>query len=104
MFYVSESSLIIRNPTVDLWDGPDGEPVIYHGNTLTGTVPVKDVLNDAIKPFAFKTSTYPLFLSFENHLCLEQQAVLATQIKDAIGGRLLDCVFYKANDDYSLPL
>lgn len=86
--YISVLKNGCRCIELDLWDGPDGEPVIYHGNTLTGTVPVKDVLNDAIKPFAFKTSTYPLFLSFENHLCLEQQAVLATQIKDAIGDLL----------------
>ncbi len=83
---------------VDIWDGPEGEPIIYHGNTLTGTLPVKDVLNDAVKPFAFKASTYPLFLSFENHLSLEQQAVLATQIKDAIGGRP-DGVSLKTNDN-----
>lgn len=72
--------------TVDLWDGPDGQPVIYHGHTLTGSVPVKDVLHDAIKPYAFKASSYPLFLSFENHLGEEQQIVLAAQIKESIGG------------------
>ena len=72
---------------VDLWDGPDGQPVVYHGHTLTGMLPVKDILNDAIKPYAFTTSPYPLFLSFENHLSEEQQVVLATQIKDTIGGK-----------------
>ena len=50
-------------------------------------LPVKDILNDAIKPYAFTTSPYPLFLSFENHLSEEQQVVLATQIKDTIGGK-----------------
>lgn len=78
--------------TVDLWDGPDGQPVIYHGHTLTGSVPVKDVLNDAIRPYAFKTSPYPLILSFENHLSEEQQIVLATQIKESIGG--ISITFY----------
>lgn len=86
--YLSHYDIDKHFALVDIWDGPEGDPIIYHGNTLTGTLPVKDVLNDAIKPYAFKTSSYPLFLSFENHLCLEQQAVLATQIKDAIGGRL----------------
>ncbi|EFX76852.1 hypothetical protein DAPPUDRAFT_54889, partial [Daphnia pulex] len=86
--YISALKNGCRCIELDLWDGPEGEPIIYHGNTLTGTLPVKDVLNDAVKPFAFKASTYPLFLSFENHLSLEQQAVLAIQIKDAIGDLL----------------
>lgn len=84
--WIFDKWLVLSFFTVDVWDGPDGQPVIYHGHTLTGMLLVKDVLHDAIKPYAFKSSPYPLFLSFENHLCVEQQAVLAAQIKDTIGG------------------
>lgn len=38
---------------LDCWDGPNGEPVIYHGHTLTSKVLFKDVIK-AIKDYAFK--------------------------------------------------
>ena len=40
---------------VDCWDGPDGEPVIYHGHTLTSKILFKDAII-AIKDHAFETS------------------------------------------------
>ena len=74
--------------TVDVWDGPDGEPVIYHGHTLTTTLLTKDVLVDVIKPYAFQVNQFPLILSIENHLSIEQQDVLADQLTDILAGRL----------------
>lgn len=38
---------------LDCWDGANGEPVIYHGYTLTSKVLFKDVIK-AIKDYAFK--------------------------------------------------
>lgn len=38
---------------LDCWDGANGEPVIYHGYTLTSKVLFKDVIK-AIKEYAFK--------------------------------------------------
>lgn len=72
---------------MDIHDGPDGMPVIYHGKTLTSLLLVRDVLTDVIKPNAFKTNPYPLILSLENHLGQEQQAVLAELISEILGGR-----------------
>lgn len=40
---------------LDCWDGPNGEPVIYHGHTLTSKVLFRDVIK-AIKEYAFKVS------------------------------------------------
>lgn len=40
---------------LDCWDGPNGEPVIYHGYTLTSKILFKDVI-ETIKEFAFKVS------------------------------------------------
>lgn len=37
---------------VDCWDGPDGEPVVHHGYTLTSKIPFKDVI-DVINKNAF---------------------------------------------------
>ena len=41
--------------TVDCWDGPGGEPVIYHGHTLTSKILFKDVI-EAVKDFGFVVS------------------------------------------------
>lgn len=38
---------------LDIWDGSDGEPVIYHGYTLTSKILFKDAIQ-AIKDYAFK--------------------------------------------------
>lgn len=38
---------------LDCWDGPNGEPIIYHGYTLTSKVLFRDVIK-AIKNHAFK--------------------------------------------------
>lgn len=38
---------------LDCWDGSDGEPVIYHGYTLTSKILFKDTIK-AIKEYAFK--------------------------------------------------
>jgi phosphatidylinositol phospholipase C delta len=72
---------------VDLWDGPAGDPIIYHGRTLTSQVMLTDVLMDAIKPYAFKVSPYPLILSLESHLSKKQTRRLAFLLSDILGGR-----------------
>ena len=86
-----------------MWDGPDGEPIITHGQTLTGTLYVRDVLADAIKPYAFKSSPYPLILSIENHLSPEQQDVLAIRFKDILAGRFFTSVVLNWWLDGSIP-
>ena len=64
--------LIHKNISVDCWDGEDGEPIIYHGYTLTSKILFKDVVK-ACKDYAFEVSEYPLIFSIENHCSVEQQ-------------------------------
>ncbi|XP_046406042.1 1-phosphatidylinositol 4,5-bisphosphate phosphodiesterase delta-4-like isoform X2 [Ischnura elegans] len=66
---------------LDIWDGPDDEPIIYHGYTLTTKILLRDVLSDAIYPHAFKSSEYPLILSLENHCTEAQQERIAYHLK-----------------------
>ncbi|XP_072299034.1 1-phosphatidylinositol 4,5-bisphosphate phosphodiesterase delta-3-A [Eucyclogobius newberryi] len=73
---------------LDCWDGDKGEPVIYHGHTLTSKVPFKEVI-ETIAHFAFKASPYPLVLSLENHCSVEQQAVMAKHLRTILGNCLL---------------
>ncbi len=57
----------------DCWDGHHNEPIIYHGWTLTSKLDFHEVLKDAIRPYAFYSSDYPLILSIENHCSKKQQ-------------------------------
>uniref|UniRef100_A0A671NZU0 Phosphoinositide phospholipase C n=1 Tax=Sinocyclocheilus anshuiensis TaxID=1608454 RepID=A0A671NZU0_9TELE len=73
---------------LDCWDGDKGEPMIYHGHTLTSKVLFKEVI-ETIAQYAFKTSPYPLILSLENHCSVEQQAVMAQHLRSILGKKLL---------------
>ncbi|XP_044038545.1 1-phosphatidylinositol 4,5-bisphosphate phosphodiesterase delta-3-A isoform X1 [Siniperca chuatsi] len=73
---------------LDCWDGDKGEPVIYHGHTLTSKVPFKEVI-ETVAQYAFKASPYPLILSLENHCSVEQQAVMAKHLRTILGSKLL---------------
>lgn len=59
---------------IDCWDGPNNDPIVYHGHTLTTKIKFRDVL-PAIMQHAFVMSDYPVILSIENHCGLSQQEV-----------------------------
>eukprot|EP00168_Porphyra_purpurea_P010532 TRINITY_DN2615_c0_g1_i1.p7 TRINITY_DN2615_c0_g1~~TRINITY_DN2615_c0_g1_i1.p7 ORF type:complete len:142 (-),score=50.80 TRINITY_DN2615_c0_g1_i1:1764-2189(-) len=61
---------------IDVWDGDEGEPIVYHGHTLTSKVLFRDVI-DVVAKYAFVASTAPVILSLENHCCLAQQVRMA---------------------------
>ncbi|KAG7319482.1 hypothetical protein KOW79_016625 [Hemibagrus wyckioides] len=73
---------------LDVWDGADGEPVIYHGYTLTSKILFKDVIQ-AVKDYAFKTSEYPVILSLETHCSIEQQKLIAKHMCSILGSALV---------------
>ncbi|KAJ6667269.1 hypothetical protein lerEdw1_017247 [Lerista edwardsae] len=76
---------------LDCWKGrpPDEEPYITHGFTMTTEILFKDVI-EAIAESAFKTSPYPLILSFENHVdSPKQQAKMAEYCRTIFGDMLL---------------
>ncbi|XP_041419294.1 1-phosphatidylinositol 4,5-bisphosphate phosphodiesterase eta-1 isoform X3 [Xenopus laevis] len=72
---------------VDCWDGPDGEPVVHHGYTLTSKVAFKDVV-ETINKHAFVKNEYPVILSIENHCNIQQQRKIAQYMKDIFGDKL----------------
>eukprot|EP00079_Xenopus_tropicalis_P010573 XP_002935564.2 PREDICTED: 1-phosphatidylinositol 4,5-bisphosphate phosphodiesterase delta-3 [Xenopus tropicalis] len=73
---------------LDCWEGPSGEPVIYHGHTLTSKILFKDVVT-TIRDYAFKNSPYPVILSLENHCGLEQQVKMANHLREILGDMLV---------------
>ncbi|XP_039624990.1 1-phosphatidylinositol 4,5-bisphosphate phosphodiesterase beta-3 isoform X1 [Polypterus senegalus] len=76
---------------LDCWKGRpnDEEPFITHGFTMTTEIPFKEVI-EAIAESAFKTSLYPVILSFENHVdSSKQQAKMAEYCRNIFGDALL---------------
>ncbi|XP_072292720.1 1-phosphatidylinositol 4,5-bisphosphate phosphodiesterase beta-1 isoform X1 [Eucyclogobius newberryi] len=76
---------------LDVWKGrtADEEPVITHGFTMTSEISFKEVI-EAIAECAFKTSPFPVILSFENHVdSLKQQAKMAEYCRSIFGEALL---------------
>ena len=83
---VSVTVTILDIP-VDCWDGDDGEPIIYHGHTLTSKILFKDVV-EACKKYAFESSDYPVIFSIENHCSVEQQDKMAEHMINILGDLL----------------
>uniref|UniRef100_A0A6Q2WXE7 Phosphoinositide phospholipase C n=1 Tax=Esox lucius TaxID=8010 RepID=A0A6Q2WXE7_ESOLU len=76
---------------LDCWKGrpQDDEPYITHGFTMTTEIPFKEVI-EAIAESAFKSSPYPVILSFENHVdSAKQQAKMAEYCRTIFGDALL---------------
>ncbi|XP_018420633.1 PREDICTED: 1-phosphatidylinositol 4,5-bisphosphate phosphodiesterase eta-2 [Nanorana parkeri] len=72
---------------VDCWDGPDGEPIVHHGYTLTSKILFKDVI-ETINKYAFIKNEYPVILSIENHCSVVQQKKMAQYLIEILGDKL----------------
>merc|ERR1719509_182375 len=72
---------------LDCWDGDDGEPVIYHGHTLTSKITFRSVVK-ACKDYGFEKSDFPVIFSIENHCGLEQQDKMADILTTELGDML----------------
>lgn len=72
---------------LDCWDGEDGEPIIFHGHTLTSKIKFYDVI-ETVKKYSFEVSPYPVVLSLENHCSLPQQQRMAQILVEVLGDML----------------
>ncbi|XP_037599446.1 1-phosphatidylinositol 4,5-bisphosphate phosphodiesterase eta-2 isoform X12 [Cebus imitator] len=86
---------------VDCWDGPDGEPIVHHGYTLTSKILFKDVI-ETINKYAFIKNEYPVILSIENHCSVIQQKKMAQYLTDILGDKL-DLSSVSSEDATTLP-
>uniref|UniRef100_A0A3B4TZ36 1-phosphatidylinositol 4,5-bisphosphate phosphodiesterase n=1 Tax=Seriola dumerili TaxID=41447 RepID=A0A3B4TZ36_SERDU len=91
---------------LDCWKGrtTEEEPVITHGFTMTTEISFKEVI-EAIAECAFKTSPFPIILSFENHVdSPKQQAKMAEYCRSIFGDALLTEPLEKYPLESSVPL
>ncbi|XP_016107555.1 1-phosphatidylinositol 4,5-bisphosphate phosphodiesterase eta-1-like, partial [Sinocyclocheilus grahami] len=86
---------------VDCWDGPDGEPMVQHGYTLTSKITFKSVI-ETINKYAFVNNEFPVILSIENHCSIQQQKKIAQHLKEIFGDKL-DVVEALNKDPKQLP-
>ena len=100
--YISDLSKGCRCVELDLWDGPHGEPLVYHGHTLVGRLRLRDVL-EAIREYAFVASEFPVILSLENHCSLRQQGRTAALFREIFGELLAEAPELRADGRLPSP-
>ncbi|XP_034018763.1 1-phosphatidylinositol 4,5-bisphosphate phosphodiesterase beta-1-like isoform X1 [Thalassophryne amazonica] len=91
---------------LDCWKGrtTEEEPVITHGFTMTSEISFKEVI-EAIADCAFKTSPFPVILSFENHVdSPKQQTKMAEYCRSIFGDALLTEPLEKYPLESGVPL
>ncbi|XP_050724739.1 1-phosphatidylinositol 4,5-bisphosphate phosphodiesterase classes I and II-like isoform X3 [Eriocheir sinensis] len=88
---------------LDFWNGRLEEPVIVHGFTLVPEISAKEVI-ESIAESAFKTSEWPVVLSFENHCNPRQQAKIAGYCREFFGDMLLDSPLENYTLEPGVPL
>ncbi|XP_065584525.1 1-phosphatidylinositol 4,5-bisphosphate phosphodiesterase classes I and II-like [Artemia franciscana] len=90
---------------LDFWDGNFiSKPIVTHGFTFVKKILAKDAI-DAIAESTFKTSEYPVILSFENHCSKSNQAKIAEYCRESFGEMLLDGAIdgYPLEPNHPLP-
>nr|XP_032806859.1 inactive phospholipase C-like protein 2 isoform X2 [Petromyzon marinus] len=76
-----------RSVELDVWDGPEKEPLVFNGHTMTSPITFRAAL-DAIGKHAFAVSEYPLVLCLETHCCPAQQRTMVRHIKEVLKEKL----------------
>lgn len=100
--YINALKKGCRCVELDCWDGDNGEPIVYHGHTLTSKILFKDVI-EAVNRYAFEVSEYPVILSLENHCNLSNQKKMAEILEEILGDTLYKIPVDKEFDTFPSP-
>ena len=73
---------------LDCYDGPKGTPIVTHGGTACKPVDLRKCL-EAIKEFGFAKTPYPVIVTFENHVNVEQRGVMGDLLEEIFGDAML---------------
>ncbi|KFH43651.1 1-phosphatidylinositol 4,5-bisphosphate phosphodiesterase-like protein [Hapsidospora chrysogenum ATCC 11550] len=87
--YISALVQGCRCVEIDCWNGPNGQPKVTHGQTLTSNVSFREVLV-VIKKYAFVKTLFPLWISLEVRCSEEQQRVMAVILREVFGSQLIE--------------
>uniref|UniRef100_A0A8B9VSC9 Phosphoinositide phospholipase C n=1 Tax=Anas zonorhyncha TaxID=75864 RepID=A0A8B9VSC9_9AVES len=85
--YISALGLGCRSIELVLWDGPDGEPVVYTSPSGASCVPFRTVVG-LIDQHAFTASAYPLILCLVVRCSAAQQRLAAQCLRKTLGEKL----------------
>ncbi|KAF4120688.1 phosphatidylinositol phospholipase C, delta [Geosmithia morbida] len=87
--YISALVQGCRCVEIDCWNGPNGQPRVTHGQTLTSNLSFREVLI-VIKKHAFVKTLFPLWISLEVRCSEEQQRVMPIILREVFGSRLVE--------------
>lgn len=92
---------------IDVWDGDDGEPEVFHGYTLTKEISFKDVCK-AVAKHAFSeqggAGEGPVIISLECHAGPEQQEKIVKIMREQWGDMLVQGIDPEDVENLPSPL